>query len=182
MEKPSWFLMGGRFFVESVHRGFLKKLAADPEVKQCLISAPTAEGLSGVTFHKFDSTEANQTITLDMETKGSNSAGGGGSAGTIDDCLSEILKLYEAIDAEEEDNETEAMTPAAAAAADAEVNAVGSTGDADALNIKAIGIEGDAADGEGEDSEDAGAFMKGEEPKQPEIHAIEVKQSEIERL
>lgn len=171
--KAKLVLKGGRFFVESVHHGFLKKLAADPEVKQCLISAPTAEGLSEITFHKFDTSEANQTIALGVETKSANSTSAGN---TVDGSFSEILKLYEAIDAEEEDGEAEAVA-AASAVADSELNAVGSTGDADIINIKAIGIEGDAADGEGDDDD----FAPSKFPL-PETHAIEVKQSEIERL
>ncbi|VDD74460.1 unnamed protein product [Mesocestoides corti] len=179
--KAKLVLRGGRFFVESRHRGFLKKLAADPEVKQCLVSVPTAEGLSEVTLHKFDSSD--NVIALGMETKDSSNKPTDTSVtpGSSDSGMADILKLYAAIDADEEELETEVQC-ANAELDQAEV--VGSTGDADALNIRAIGIEGAVEDQEGEEDDDdiSGLLSKDGRLKSSETVAIEVLQSEIERL
>ncbi|EUB60529.1 TFIIH basal transcription factor complex helicase XPB subunit [Echinococcus granulosus] len=107
--KAKLVLRGGHFYVESNHRVFLKKLAADSIIKECLVNTPTAEGLSEVTLHKFDTPDT--VLALGVETKDASrtasSADGAGEAqnSVSDGGLKDILRLYAAIDAEEEEAE-----------------------------------------------------------------------------
>ncbi|KAL5106159.1 General transcription and DNA repair factor IIH helicase subunit XPB [Taenia crassiceps] len=191
--KAKLVLRGGHFYVESNQRAFLKKLAADPVIKECLVNAPTAEGLSEVTLHKFDTSDT--VLALGVETKDaprntSSADGVGGAQNSVSDGgLKDILRLYAAIDAEEEEVEgVEAMPMSAEVREEAE----GSTGDADALDIEKLGIEGAAGDKEGEDEEDDEDAVKGVVAEKEgegngrlksfETVAIEVQQNEIERL
>ncbi|VDN13101.1 unnamed protein product [Dibothriocephalus latus] len=133
--KAKLVLKGGHFYVESAYKGFLKRLASDPVVKQCLI---------------------------------------------------QMFKLYAAIDAEDDDLETEEGMMAG----QGEAAVVGSTGDADALNLRAIGIESTADDREeeeaviGEDNADEDKDKLGGAVGEPlgRTLAIEVKQDDIELL
>ena len=174
--KAKLVLRGGRFYVESSHRAFLKKLADDPIIKACLVNTLTAEGLSEITLHRFDTSDT--VLALGVETKdpskndeAQNTSGDGG--------LGDILRLYAAIDAEEEENEE-----ILASGTETREDLVDSAGDADAFNIKQIGIEGAAEDNEGEvEDEDVNGDGDKKVGKNPlETVAIEVKQSEIEQL
>lgn len=109
--KAKLVLRGGHFYVESNQRAFLKTLIGDKEIRECLLNIPTAEGLSEVTMHKFESSDA--ILALGIESKNSSknpdvtSTGQSLDANQIesDGGLKDILKLYADIDAEEEEQE-----------------------------------------------------------------------------
>lgn len=104
--KAKLVLRGGHFYVESNRRAFLKKLAADPVVKECLLNVPTAEGLSEVTLHRFESSDAILALGVETKDNASNPTGPSSSSQTDSDGgLKDILKLYADIDAEEEEIE-----------------------------------------------------------------------------
>ncbi|KAM7536725.1 hypothetical protein Aperf_G00000085905 [Anoplocephala perfoliata] len=181
--KAKLVLRGGHFYVESNQRAFLKKLAADPVVKECLLNVPTAERLSEVTLHKFESSDAilpfgveikDNALNPDGPTSPSSSSQTGSDGG-----LKGVLKLYADIDAEEEEIEI------AEATEETKVDLIDAAGDADALNLKQIGLEVAAGDTEGEldDPHDPDvALLKDEDIKASDTFAIEVIQDEIERL
>lgn len=102
--KAKLVLKGGRFFVESTYRGFLKKLASDPVVKQCLIKNPTENDAEGdeFAFHTFDAT-SNVPIPLGIDSSGAGGKGGDSNAAASG--ISDILKLYAALEAEAEEQE-----------------------------------------------------------------------------
>nr|CDS33055.1 rad25:xp B DNA repair helicase [Hymenolepis microstoma] len=187
--KAKLVLRGGHFYVESNQRAFLKKLIADREIRECLLNTPTSEGLSEVTVHKFESSDAILALGIEMKDSSKNPDGTStgqsseGNQAESDGGLKDILKLYADIDAEEEEQE---QTEAAAEPKDDYVDAAG---DAEMVSIKQIGLEVAAGDNEGElvdlPESNAADKIQGEEGGKSSgaaTYAIEVIQDEIERL
>nr|VZI17587.1 unnamed protein product [Spirometra erinaceieuropaei] len=191
--KAKLVLKGGRFYVESAYKGFLKRLASDPVIKQCLIRNPNESDDGKTTeefaFHTFEN-NSSTPIALGVESATSSSTvSKDGVAAADSSGMTEILKLYAAIDAEDDDIEAEGVMMAG----QGDANVVGSTGDADALNLRAIGIESTAEDkeeeeavigernaaGSGENKDEHGGGLS---ESLGRTLAIEVKQEDIELL
>ncbi|CAH8429262.1 unnamed protein product [Dicrocoelium dendriticum] len=174
--KAKLVLKGGRYFVESMHRKFLEQLAKDSIVRQCLIrKSDESTGTDMVVIYNAADLALADTSALSaiqpMENINSNPM------------AVEVLQLYAQLDAEEERLAEQAEKLTQQEQSDTFVNSTGNN-----LNLKVIGMESEAADGEGEFDEEVdlckSSTNAASENSQLSVLclAIEVDQSQIEVL
>ncbi|GAA39781.2 TFIIH basal transcription factor complex helicase XPB subunit [Clonorchis sinensis] len=178
--KAKLVLKGGRYFVESPHRRFLQQLANDSVVRQCLIrtGGQTDGETAADTVVLYNAADLTQPDTLSLLTSNE-------PAESVDVCgaAPEVLHLYAQLDAEEE---------VKAEKSEYSVQKGGKDGFLDItdinLDLKAIGLESEAADQEGDD--DDGTDLDGSTSSvarpasgdRSTLLAMEVNQDQIELL
>ncbi|KAF5395242.1 TFIIH basal transcription factor complex helicase XPB subunit [Paragonimus heterotremus] len=175
--KAKLVLKGGRYFVESPHRKFLQQLANDSVIRQCLIRKASDEPDAADTVVLYNAAELTQPDTSVLLT------GQPAESASLNGAAIEVLHLYAQLDAEEELKAEQAEKMCKKGQNDGFLDPAG-----DNLDLKAIGVESEAADREGdfdaeeEDTEKGANLSLPGTVNQSTILAMEVDQNQIEVL
>ncbi|CAL8076186.1 unnamed protein product [Calicophoron daubneyi] len=142
--KAKLVLKGGRFFVESPHRRFLQLLANDSVVRQCLVHTKSGDSEDGKedTVLLYDAADLNQQGFDSVKVSQAD-----GEEGYTFGAPVEVLHLYARLDAEEE---AKSEQPQGLFKGESlQKNFLDPAG-GNNLDLKAIGMESEAADQEGD--------------------------------